>query len=139
MKHFTFLLALFFYTFSFSQIEKFEITGTRQDWAGGVCCSSGTNYSLKVTSTELDLSDFAIDSIYLDENVFYQNIQVSKGKNFIQINFGLYFNHNQKDFFIEEKIIQKPKKNNVLILCKGNQKFELKITELKELEYLAYP
>lgn len=138
MKKLIFLTSLIISFLSFSQSESFTITGTKQHWAGGVCCSSGVNYSLRITAKDLDLNDYGIDSIYLDEHVFYENLQISKNKDFIQVNFGLHFNRNGNDF-IYEKVLEKISKNNVVILCKKFTKIEVKIGEINTLVHLAYP
>ena len=66
---FSFLILCFLVvTGSFSQNLKIAVT--RQDWAGGACCISGTNYRITITGNPDTLSQIEIHYFIIDGHKF---------------------------------------------------------------------
>lgn len=113
---------------------------SKQDWASGICCNSGTNYSIRITSEELDMRDYFVDTVFIDNMSFYCDLQVIKNKNFILISFGKsYSKCNDNHVFSLKNEGQKPGRDKLIILSTYRKKTELEITTVEELFPLAYP
>ena len=132
-------------------------SATSQDWAGGVCCTSGTNYqiNLKVTGAG---KKFKLDTLWIGEKYFlldetngYSVIKTeSNGEVYYTLNAGISENKYKGDYgFDLKKEIKKVEKKATapkysgsacIVYIDNNKKKNLiEIAAFKELPYLAYP
>lgn len=150
----TVILLLFLAIIHTFSAQTITITNaTKQSWAGGICCATGTNYqiSLKVSGIE---KKFKLDTLWIGQKWFElseQNSSLVKsernGEVYYTINAGISENRYYKSIDIEEKIV--PVKTvfspaytgAACIQYRDNnrQKQLLSIKEFKELDFLAYP
>ncbi|MGV3629580.1 MAG: hypothetical protein ACO1O6_00145 [Bacteroidota bacterium] len=127
-----------------SQSNKLTVTGTKQSWAGGICCSSGTNYVLHLSSGSVDLQQVVVERISVDGNCIASGWQLSSGVKSLILSFGTRNDHKQYKTFYPREGEQVHKdhrcpENNTIRLCINGETEEFTISELKELPYLAYP
>ena len=120
------------------------IKATSQGWAGGVCCVSGTNYSvtflLKDTPKTIE-----IEGVYLQNtDKLYSTLShplVQKDGTYYTVNFPTRFDEN--DRYLEKEIKPIVTKNfdgKALILLKIDKKtVEIVVTEFESMGFLAYP
>ena len=140
MKPFVFLSLILFYFQSFSQ----KVSGTSQDWAGGVCCSSGTNYSITIIfPEEIDAKCVDIDSLHLNGALFCGNSwRAFITDSSITLSFGK--SYHRYDNYIDPELINNPLKNysitdNNIYYRYKRKEYVLAIENMVELPYLAYP
>jgi len=130
-------------------------SATSQEWAGGVCCTTGTNYQiqLKVTGVEkkfkLDTLWIGMNYFVLDETNGYSVIKNERnGELYYTLNAGISQNRDERDYDIKEEIkkVKKPVTSpkysgSACIVYSDNNKKKtlIEIVSFKELPYLAYP
>lgn len=139
--------ALFFFVLLLSAFHgkcQEIIKATSQGWAGGVCCVSGTNYSvtflLKDTPKTIE-----VDGVYLQNTgKLYCTLShplVQKEGTYYTVNFPTRFDEN--DRYIEKEITvveRRAFEGKALILLTVDKKaVEIIVNEFEYLDFLAYP
>lgn len=126
---------------SFSQ--EITATATRQDWAGGACCQTGTNYNIVIRGSLDSLNKTEIKSAMIDGHHFYIN-RLADTKNELKIfhfNFQLVYDHRREIILDEEiEIVDRNiVKENYVLVSYNNQEMKIPIEKIEELFYIAYP
>ncbi|MFT5858306.1 MAG: hypothetical protein ACI865_000392 [Flavobacteriaceae bacterium] len=145
-------IALIFILLLKSSISQEVIKATRQNWAGGVCCVSGTNFHVTLKIRQ-KLSDISIEDVWLqqDEPLVGSILKDPTSKNTYHISFG--FSRNEIAEFDHLGAISEPKKDQsdvtkirpefkakaLIILVVSGKKIEILIEEFETLSMLAYP
>lgn len=128
---------------------------TSQDWAGGVCCSSGTNFQINLKVTEAEKM-FKLDTLWIDGKHFvldetngYSVVKSERnGELYFTLNAGISENRYERHYNLEKEIkeVKKPVKvpkysgSACIVYTDNNKKKNLiEIATFKELPYLAYP
>lgn len=123
--------------------QNLQITGTKQFWASGICCNSGTNYVLKIEQQEIiDLlnSGYCLDSIFYDENLFFGNeIKLIENIKAIFVTFTYSINTRGYNPIFEQENVTNIGIKNKILLVKGTEIKEFLIGQLEELPYIPYP
>lgn len=148
------ILLLFFACSSFKSQTFVINSATSQDWAGGVCCSSGTNYQISLSTENTD-KKIRFDSLWIGQKAFALNekdgysvvCNRNAEKTSYTIHAGISYNRHgdydsDKIIEVEKKPIEKaPSYSGVaLIIYHVNKERKvLEIASIKELPYLAYP
>lgn len=121
-----------------------KVSGTSQSWAGGICCSSGTNYTITIVfPDEIDAKCVDIDSLHLEGNVFCgDSWRAQLTDSTITLSFSK--SYHRYDNYIDPELITNPAKKRVIsdesIYYRHKRKsYTLAITNMLELPYLAYP
>lgn len=130
---------------SFSSFGQTVLKATSQGWAGGVCCVSGTNYSV-VFELPKSIKKFEVDSVYLQTygwipSTLYPEYSVENERR-INLSFGIRQDENSP--YLYNEVLEKPIIRNfegaALIILKVNGKqVEKTISSFEELMFLAYP
>lgn len=148
---------LFLFVILFSNLnlksQTFKVhSATSQDWAGGVCCASGTNYQI-VLVTDRTEEKIRIDSLWIGQKLFALNdkdgysvvCNKNSEKTFYTINVGVSTNRYgdyEIDPIDDKKTIEKAPKYSgagLLIYHINKKRMVIEILSFKELPYLAYP
>ncbi len=139
----------------YSSLQAQTITlnnATSQDWAGGMCCATGTRYQISLI---VDLPDkkFKLDTLWIGQQFFaldktdgYTVIaNHTEGKTAYTINVGISSNHYREDHIDLKKeiilVVKAPIYSGEACLVYHSNKIrkQFEIKEFKELPYLAYP
>lgn len=126
---------------SFSQ--EITATATRQDWASGACCQTGTNYVVTIRGNLDTLSKIDIKSAMIDGNLFYIN-QIANQKNestIFHFHFQLVNDHLREEILDEkiEVVDENTPKENYVLISYHNQEMKIPFEKIEELFYIAYP
>lgn len=126
---------------SFSQ----EITAsaTRQHWSGGVCCVTGTKYTVAIRGSLEYLNNCEFIAVIIDGNEFPINKKIDK-KGELEIyhyQFNITYDNTQERILDEQLTVLDKSlvKENYLLIHYNNQDVKIPITNIEELFYLAYP
>lgn len=135
-------LLLFILTISVSA-QLVNIKATRQHWAGGVCCVTGTNYSISISGGLDTLNKMEFKSAIIDGNEFVINKVIDKTNQdkIFHFSFSVSQNHYREEihdikFEKTEDVVNKP--NSINFIYQG-QEMTIEINHIEELMYLAYP
>jgi hypothetical protein len=139
----SFFLLSFILLSSFSLSQPISVKATRQHWAGGVCCTTGSNYTVSIFGSLDSLNKSEIKYVMIDGNEFIVN-QVPNKKNELRVfhfNFGISYDHRNEEIHLEKiKEVDHTKvKENYLVIIYNKQEMKIPITNIEELFYLAYP
>lgn len=140
------VIVVFFLSFlSFSSFGQTVVKSTSQRWAGGVCCVTGTNYSV-VFELPTSVKSIEVDSVYLQTfgwvpSTLYPEYSV-ENKRRVNLNFAIRRDENSP--YMHNEVIEQPITRNfegaALIVLKVNGKrIEKTISSFEELRFLAYP
>lgn len=141
MRQFTCLMFLILPFLFLAQHRVIAVTGTKQEWAGGIAGNAGTNYTLLLQSNEIDLQSLVIERIAIDGNCLSSGWQINHSPNGMTISFGTYYNPYREPYKDRKEITHKDHlcpSNSVRLLIKGKTQ-DIPVSELKELPHLAYP
>lgn len=133
-------LLLLFFNLSLSVYSQ-TVTAKKQGWSGGVCCRSGMNYYLTITCEKGETLSLIreIDSVSIDGMLFEASqLQINQSDSVITIHFG-YSQDEIRNEYIREEITRKTELANKIYYKQNHTNSSLKIPEVIELFYLAYP
>lgn len=124
--------------------QDFKVSATSQSWSGGVCCRHGVNYSVTVNTGKLDIDSIKVLSICIETKRYTSSsLRVVKNKNSFTCSFGYSVDGNEydriDDEYISKKDIDQPCGENLIIFKLNGEIFSLKIEQIVELGYIAYP
>ncbi|MFZ5553070.1 MAG: hypothetical protein ACOZCO_08140 [Bacteroidota bacterium] len=124
--------------------QDFKVTATSQGWAGGICCRHGVNYSVTVTTGKLDIDSVNVMSVCIENKRYItSSLTVIKYKNSFTISFGYAADDHVYDGIDDEHIPKKDNEiscdKNLVIFKLNGEMFSLKIENVTQLPYLAYP
>jgi hypothetical protein len=126
---------------SFSQ--SITATATRQDWVGGICCQTRTDYTIAVTGNLDSLNKSDIKYAMIDGLLFSIN-KIADEKNDLKIfhfNFKLAVDNsrekisNEKIEIVDRSIVQE----NYVMISYNNQEMKIPIEKIEQLFSHAYP
>lgn len=130
---------------SFSSVGQTVLKATSQGWAGGVCCVSGTNYSV-VFELSKSIKKFEVDSVYVKAYgwapiTLHSEYSVDNKR---RINVSFESRRNEYDPYLYDRAVLIPFIRNfegeALIILKVNGKrVDKTISSFEELMFLAYP
>lgn len=135
----TFFILLSF-ALSFSGYSQ-TVSAKKQGWAGGICCRSGMNYYLTITSEKGETLSLIkeIDSVSIDGMLFEgSQLQIMKSDSIITIHFG-YSQDEIRNEYIGEETTRKTNLPNKIFYRQRCANASLDIPDIIELFYLAYP
>lgn len=127
----------------YSNAQSITVTATRQHWAGGACCQTGTNYTIEITGSLDSLKKTEINYAMIDGHHFFIN-QLADNKNELKIfhfDFKLVIDH-RKEIIADKKIeiVDTTKfKENYVLISYNNQEMKIPLEKIEDLFYLAYP
>lgn len=137
--------ALFLIFLSSSSIGQTILKATKQDWAGGVCCISGTNYSL-VFNLPKSVKTLEVDSVYLQTygwvpSTLHPEYLVDKQR---RVNLSFSLRRDENSPYLYNEVLEQPNFRRfdgaALIILKVNGKrVEKTIASFEELMFLVYP
>ena len=140
-------LLFFFLLFSYKgYTQNFKVTATSQGWAGGICCRSGVNYNVTVSTGKLNIDSVKVLSVCVDTKRFTSStLTVNKSKNSFTVSFGYSVDGKKEIGDIDEtdktnkSDNYKPCDENLIIFKLNGEIFSLNIEQIIQLEYIAYP
>lgn len=98
MRPFTSVMFLILPFLFLAQNRRITITGTKQDWAGGISYRSGTNYTLWLQSDETDLQNAVIECISVDGNCLSSGWHINANPNGLTFTFGTSYDAYREGF-----------------------------------------
>ncbi len=126
---------------SFSQ--EISATATRQRWAGGVCCVTGTNYVITIRGSLDSLNNAEFHEVYIDGHEFSINKKKDKDNTYTILHYNFSHSINRQREIYDEKIIEINKdsiiQENHIVITYNGQRLKIPIESITELMYLAYP
>lgn len=126
-----------------AQSQIIKATATRQHWAGGVCCVTGTNYVITITGSIDSLNNSEFHQAYIDGNEFSINKEKDTKNTYtiLRFNFGISKNHYRENIKDDIEEIKKESfiKENFVSITYNGQSLKIPIEPITELFYLAYP
>jgi hypothetical protein len=125
---------------------------TSQDWAGGVCCATGTRYQISLIVDSPD-KKFKLDTLWIGQQFFVMNqndgytvvTNQTEGKTAYTIHVGISSNHYKEEYIDLKKEITFVVKAPIysgeacLVYHSNKTRKQFEIEAFKELPYLAYP
>ena len=134
------MILMFPFTFLGQHSPELKITGTKQSWAGGICCRTGTNYTLQLSAPGLDPAQIQIEGIAIDGSCLASGWQSTTGMQGLNLIFGTSQDQYERIFNPEppHKDHKCPPGNSIRLKLNG-ESLEIPIGELKELPPVAYP
>ena len=138
-----YFLSLFF-LFGFYLHGQTVTYATSQDWSGGACCYSGTNYDVSFT-IESSSSSFQLQKIYLkghgELTGSLKELDQINGTKHLAVSFGT--STNQNGAFLKENPVQNKTPEftgtALIILHVDHKEVKIIVGNFRELEHQAYP
>jgi hypothetical protein len=132
---------MFLSSLSFSQ--GISVKATRQHWAGGVCCVTGTKYTVAIRGSLDSLNNVEFKYAMIDGNAFSINKPIDKKGEWEIYHYEFNISIDKtREKITDEKITVVDKnlvQENYLLISYNNQDIKIPIKEIEDLFYLAYP
>lgn len=138
------ILSIFLLVFTINaSAQLVNVKATRQQWAGGICCVTGTNYTISISGGLDTLNKMEFKSVIIDNQEFIINkvVEDTNQDKIFHFSFSVSNNHHREEILdikiekIEDVVIQP---NSFNFIYQG-QVMSLEINNIEELMYLAYP
>jgi len=119
--------------------QKLTLSGTAYNWAGGVCCRHGTNYSITVQTGHKQINSLEIIRLCFDGYAYSKHHALYQDKNSFSL--GFEFVIDDKETNIEEVKRNLPEtcSENILVFKLNGKKHSLVIENIQWLASEAYP
>lgn len=144
MKAFTLLLFLSIGSIVFGQTV---VKATSQSWAGGVCCRTGTNFSVSI-QVENGCKSIGLKEIWLKgegllTGIIYPLAPIEKNGQ-VNITFRVSYDSNNYEIIresIENRDEGMPEFEGdaLILMIMDNKEYQIIVKEFESLPYLAYP
>lgn len=139
----TLLSLLLFLLANTSFSQKITATATRQEWAGGVCCVTGTNYVITIKGSVDSLNNSEFHEAYIDGYEFSINKQKDKDNTYTILHYNFSHSIDKRREIYDEEIIEIKKESftqdNYIVITYNGERLKIPIEPITDLMYLAYP